>query len=148
MIFVCTGNICRSPIAEYMLREQLGPDSDWVVSSAGVMAGRGASASSLGVHVMQEVGVDMKDHVSSPMSQELVDAASVIVVMAGAHAEQLEYLFPNSRDKIFLLKSFDSDAIESDLEDPIGATVDVYRSVREQIKRAMPGLIGFLNEQG
>jgi protein-tyrosine-phosphatase len=148
VVFVCTGNICRSPIAEYMLRDCMGEDSGWTVSSASVMSGMGAPASAHAVEVMEEEGVDMHKHRSMPLSPDLIDLASVIVVMTGGHAEQIEYSFPVAREKVFLLTSFDENAVNRDIADPIGATIDVYRTVRDDISKAMPGLIAFLRELG
>ncbi len=148
VVFVCTGNICRSPIAEYMLRDHMGEDSGWTVSSAGVMSGMGAPASVHAVQVMEEEGVDMHKHRSMPLSSDLIDLASVLVVMTGGHAEQIEHLFPEAREKVFLLTSFDENAVNRDIADPIGATIDVYRTVRDDILKAMPGLIAFLRELG
>ncbi|OVE75315.1 hypothetical protein BVX97_05050 [bacterium E08(2017)] len=146
VVFVCTGNICRSPMAEYMLRESLGEHSNCQVSSAGVMTGFGAPASTLGVHVMSEIGLDASQHRSMPLTDEVVDRASVIVVMTQGHADQVEQMFPHAKEKIFLLSSFDDNAQYKDVADPIGSTVEVYRSVRDQISNAMPGLVSFLKE--
>jgi glycine hydroxymethyltransferase len=148
IVFVCTGNICRSPIAEYMLRNRMGEDSEWTVSSASVMLGMGMPVSAHAVQVMDEEGVDMHKHRSMPLSPDLIDLASVIVVMTGAHAEQIEHSFPEAREKVFLLTSFDENAVDRDIADPIGASIDVYRNVRDDISKAMPGLIAFLRELG
>lgn len=148
IVFVCTGNICRSPIAEYLLRDRFGDDMTWTVSSAGVMAGLGSPASSLGVHVMDEVGIDMKKHRSMPLTDELIDLVSVIVVMTDAHAQQVREQFPAAKEKVFLMTSFDEESGPRDVADPIGTTIDIYRSVRDQCGRAMPGLMAFLRELG
>lgn len=135
-------------MAEYMLRDRLGEGSIWTVSSAGAMASVGSPASSLGVHAMAEMGIDMQKHRSMPLTKELVDLASVIVVMTETHADQIRYWFPEAKQKIFLLKSFDENAVDKDVVDPIGTTIEVYRSVRDDISEAIPGLEAFLQELG
>lgn len=144
IVFVCTGNICRSPMAEYLLRDRLGGDSGWEVASAGVMAGRGMPASRSGAEVLAGKGIDMGPHTSRPLDAELVDDATLIVVMTTSHREQVLQLFPSAREKVFLLKSFDSAGNDEDVDDPIGATIDVYHRICGEIESALPGLIEFM----
>lgn len=143
-MFVCTGNICRSPMAEYLLRDRLGADTEWNVVSAGVAAGRGMPASRSGVAVLAERGIDMNPHVSRPLDAELAEQAELIVVMTGSHRAQVLHMFPSAHEKVFLLKSFDSDRAEGDVEDPIGSTIDVYHRICGEIESALPGLVEFM----
>ncbi|MBN2302566.1 MAG: low molecular weight protein arginine phosphatase [Lentisphaerae bacterium] len=144
VLFVCTGNVCRSPMAEYLLRTRLDGSSGWCVTSAGVVAGAGMSASAPAVHVMQEIGIDMTSHRSRSLTVELVDSATLIVVMTMAHRDQIRVFFPNALQKVFLLKSFSGS--NGDIDDPIGSSVSCYRAVRNEIDNAMPDLIGFMKE--
>ena len=105
IIFVCTGNICRSPMAEYLLRERLGPKTPWQVQSAGVVAPLGVAASHAAVVVLDELGIDLTPHTSQPLTTELVDAASVVVVMSASHLQQVRVIYANVYEKTFLLKS-------------------------------------------
>ncbi len=148
VVFVCTGNICRSPMAEYMFREHIkSSHPDWLVCSAGVMAGRGAPASRFGVKVLREISIEMKHHRSQPMTADLVDRAAVIVVMTAAHRDILCEQYPQSEPKIKLLKSFDPAADGVDVMDPIGLSKDVYRYIRDEIGSAMWGLERELNDE-
>jgi protein-tyrosine-phosphatase len=142
IIFVCTGNICRSPMAEYLLRDALGADSDWEVSSAGTFAGNGMAASRAAVDVLAELGIDGSKHRSSFLDRELVDASTVIVVMTSGHKQHISLMFPDVEEKVFLLKSFSKE--KGDVRDPIGASTDVYRYIRDEILEAVPELVTFL----
>jgi protein-tyrosine-phosphatase len=73
VLFVCTGNICRSPMAEYMFRRHLESQPGWKSRSAGVMAGYGAPASRYAVKAAREIAIDMREHRSQPVTRELVD---------------------------------------------------------------------------
>jgi protein-tyrosine-phosphatase len=130
-------------MAEYLLRERLGTDTEWQVSSAGVCAVDGLPASTAAVDAMRESGIDMDAHRSRPLSRELADSADVIVVMTTPHGEHVRLLAPGSAEKVVPLGLFDPDA-DGDVEDPIGLSPQVYRDVRSRIERAMPNLLSFL----
>ena len=143
-MFVCTGNVCRSPMAEYLLRHRLLPDSEWVVCSAGTSAGFGMPASGFAESVLREKRIDLSPHQSRPLTRELVDAASLIVVMTSGHRDFIRAIYPDATEKIFLLKSFDPIG-GGDIDDPIGLTVDTYRQIRDDIDRALPGMMSFMD---
>ena len=143
LVFVCTGNICRSPMAEYLLKSRLGPDTDWEVCSVGTHAGYGMRASDSAVETLREKGIDLSLHRSQPVTRELVDAASLIVVMTATHRDSIRAAYPDAAEKVFLLKSFDP-INGGDIDDPIGSTTDVYRDIGGEIDRALPGLIIFM----
>ena len=143
VMFVCTGNLCRSPMAEYMLRERLGWYTGWVVSSAGTHASSGLPATRFAVQALKESGITLGPHLSRPVNGELVDDASLIVVMTAGHRDWLMAAYPRAKEKIFLLKSFDPQG-SGDIVDPIGSTEGTYRSVRDEIENALPGLVSFM----
>ncbi len=145
IVFVCTGNVCRSPMAEYLLRAHSGLDRGWDVCSAGLAAGFGIPASREAVDVMREKGIDITAHSSRPLSGDLVAAAALVVVMTRDHQRMMDMLHPEATGKVRLLKSFDPDAERSDLRDPIGMSHDVYRAIRNEIEQALPGLIAHLD---
>jgi L-threonylcarbamoyladenylate synthase len=146
ILFVCTGNICRSPMAEYLLRRWLGPASPWDVQSAGLAAGAGMAASEGAVTAPREKGIDLSPPRSQPLSRALVDAARVIVVMTRSQQSAVRRVHPEAADRVFLLKSFGYASRNDDLVDPLGSPVEAYRAARDQIDAVLPDLAIHLHE--
>jgi glycine hydroxymethyltransferase len=148
VLFVCTGNICRSPIAEGLFRRLLGNRQDIEVLSAGVHAVRGQPPSLYAVQVCEEEGADISDQRSQPLSSSLVDRATHIFAMTGAHVETIQTLFPQSADKIFLLREFEEagTTVWRDVPDPIGLGREVYEDCAQTIKNALPSVLAFVEQ--
>ena len=148
VLFVCTGNICRSPIAEGLFRRLLGNRKDIEVSSAGIHAVHGQPPSAHAIEVCAEEGVDIRELRSQPVTSALINRASHIVAMTGAHVEAISMLFPNAADKTFLLREFEETGATSwlDVPDPIGLGRDVYITCAQTIKNALPSVLAFVEE--
>lgn len=144
LLFICTGNICRSPMAEYLMRKRLGTKSPWQIGSAGINTFNGQAASPEGVEVLAEMGIDMRAHRSQRLTRDLVDDASILVVMTASHRDQIVSQYRDAREKVFLLRSFAPGNRSGDIDDPIGSPSDVYRTTRDAIDDALPGLQEFI----
>jgi protein-tyrosine phosphatase len=144
LLFVCTGNVCRSPMAEHLLRALMGPEPDWSIRSAGLQAGSGLPISTSARAALTQRGIDAGDHRSRPLTEALVDEATLIVVMTAAQRSEMQSRFPEHADKVYLLRSFAAAVEDEDIDDPIGATVDTYRRTRDEIAAALPGLLRFM----
>ena len=148
VLFVCTGNICRSPIAEGLFRRLLGNRKDIEVASAGVHAVRGQPPSLYAVQVCEEEGVDISDLRSQPLTAALVDRATHIFAMTGAHLETIHTLFPQGAEKSFLLREFEEPGttVWRDVPDPIGLGREVYEHCARTIKNALPSVLAFVEQ--
>jgi protein-tyrosine phosphatase len=126
VLFVCTGNICRSPFAEAAARQHDGVDA----TSAGTVSVTGASASPTGVAVAEELGVDMASHRAQDLTSQLVAEADVIYGMAREHVLAVRSLDPGARVELL-----DPDGAE--IPDPYGGDRAEYRASYALIQRAL-----------
>jgi glycine hydroxymethyltransferase len=149
VLFVCTGNICRSPIAEGLFRRLIANRKDMEVASAGVHAVCGQPPSLYAVQVCETEGVNIGDLRSQPLTAELIERATHIFAMTGAHLETIHMLFPQGIEKTFLLREFEEPGttVWRDVPDPIGLGREVYEDCARTIKNALPSVLAFV-EQG
>lgn len=135
ILFVCTGNTCRSPLAEVIARkvaiERGLPDVD--VASAGTSAWEGAPASDGSLLVAMERHMDLGQHRATLLSRPLVDASDLVLAMGPHHLDRAEAL--GGAGKSFLLTDYASKgAIRRGITDPVGAELDVYRATADELE--------------
>lgn len=139
LIFVCTGNTCRSPMAEGLMKKLLKEAGieDWEVSSRGTFAIKGVPAAEEAVQAMAEKGVDITGHRARPLSREDIKEADLILTMTKGHKFQIFSMFAEEVRHIHTLKEFSWGYAEKDIADPIGKPVEVYRTCAEEIEEAL-----------
>ena len=145
ILFVCTGNICRSFMAERILKKKLAENNctNIEVSSAGVYNIEGVSGDPRAVKILTEKGFDGYGHKSKLLTDEMVADADKIIVMENAHKKMIIDKYPEAEGKIFLLKSFSEDDQESykDIKDPYGLSDYFYRLCFAEIYMTLEGLV-------
>ena len=140
VLFICTGNVCRSPMAEGLLRHMAGDRVK--VASAGLGAGHGQPPSAHAIEVLGKEGIDIADIRSQPVSAHLLQQADYIFTMTRDHLDMLLLLFPEMASKTRLLR-FEEAAKggRADVTDPIGGSRATYESCKADIQRAMSHVI-------
>ena len=172
ILMVCTGNICRSPMAEVMLRDALarrGVD-DIEVMSAGTWAGFGHPATAEACQVMEGRGIALGSHRSQPVTAELLQEADLILAMTSVHAREIADVSPEALERTLLLKELVEMEVADppagaeraarlagvlaggrpeprralDLDDPMGLPVGAYERTAEYIEAGVERLVDLL----
>ena len=138
ILFLCTGDTCRGPMAAGLLRkllEDAGVGAAYDVKSAGVMTVSSLVATPESKQMGESVGVTLDRHRSTPMTTELLRKADLILGMTPLHVQLALRMEPSIRSKVHLLKEFTrSDLKKVQIDDPMGNTLEVYKKVFKEIK--------------
>lgn len=152
IVFVCTGNTCRSPMAESILRQMAKQkDLEIEVQSAGIAAVEGMAMSSHAKEVLNEKGI--KDEVfSKPLTKELIDGADLILTMTGTHKDYILNQYPDTAEKVFTLKEYvdgenNQNHSHHNIADPFGGSLEEYRQCAQQIEAACTVLVEKLSKE-
>lgn len=148
---VCTGNTCRSPMAERLLAHALsnetGPLGSLRVISAGVAARAGAAAAVNAVRILEKVGLDLSDHRSQPLTQAIVDCSVLLLGMTGEHVDIMKAHFELGEAHAARVRDFLPEKAATDVEDPVGMDLEEYAACRDSIVEAIPSVITYLRTQ-
>lgn len=148
ILFVCTGNICRSAFAHGLFTNFADEKGlrDVTSDSAGLLALPNNSATGLAQRVAEEYGVDLSKHRAKPVSKNLVDWSDLILVMEKSHQDTLLAALPEARGKILLLRHFARyGSRRRGIADPYGLSYDAYRFCFLDIEDPVSGLIEYLS---
>lgn len=136
VIFVCTANICRSPMAAALFKSILADQADrWSVASAGTWARIGDPIAQRSQFVLAERGLDARSHRSQPVSARLLESFNLILTMEQGQKEALRVEFPQIAGRVYMLSEMIG--LIYDIQDPIIQSLDDYRVTLNEINRIL-----------
>jgi len=155
IMLVCTGNTCRSPMAQGILRSMIEKDNianvEVISSGTGTLDGYPATANA--VQASKKNGIDISDHHSEAVTAELVRASDVILALAYEHYVYITESFPEADGRVFMIKAFPDHepSPELSVEDPLGLGLDEYlathRELEKELRRAWPAIKQRIDEK-
>lgn len=144
ILFVCTGNTCRSPMAEHIARK-LG-EGNITASSAGLYAYEGDLISDPALEILQtEYGIDACLHRARQLTAEMVEKADRVLTMTRAHREALRARYPQYSSRIMTL--MEAAGLEGDVYDPYGQGIEAYREAAREIEKAIREIIRRMEDE-
>ena len=141
VVTVCTGNICRSPLAEYLFRSRLEGVSA-KVSSAGIQALVNQPADGLAQEIAQTHGLDLSPHLGRQVEKSVLEEHELVLVMEDHHRDYIRSRFPQVSGKVFLLGKWEE---EMQIPDPYKKSPDFFKVVYSQIDRSVAHWVNRMN---
>jgi len=147
IIFICTANMCRSPMAEGILKHRLSElaREDILVSSMGTHAVEGNPATELAINVCRQNNIDISSHKSRHLIAEELAKSDLIFVMEPIHKEFLHVFFPQVYQQTFLLGCWPGkESRKGIIKDPVGGEFEIYQKAFQSLKNHIDRIIPFI----
>lgn len=145
IMFVCTGNICRSPMAHYYMQKKvkdMGLEDKFLISSCGTYAVTGEPATDNAVISMKEYGVNLENHRATNIDDTDIDNYDYVITLTTQHKKNVLHYYPKLDGKVFTLKEFVLDNKKyMDIDDPWGLNIIVYKDTAKEIVENVDKLI-------
>ena len=133
ILVVCVGNICRSPMAEALLKRELREQDGFTVESAGLGALVGYPASEFSIELMDELGVDITAHRARQIHPDMVNAADLVLVMEAGHKRAIDDADATARGKVYRLCEWQDRDIDDPYRQPKAAFADALEDIKEGV---------------
>lgn len=142
ILFVCTGNLCRSVAAESLAKKNCPPDSSLFIHSAGTDAVRGRQSPQDAVEAGKKRDAPMSAHRAAPLTRDMIKQADALFIMESYHEDRVLSLAPEAKDKVFYLRSFSGDSdSQLTIDDPYSMPMDTYDECFELIEKCVKNLL-------
>ncbi len=139
IMFICTGNICRSAMAHAMLEKKIKEiNKDIEVYSCGIFAENGDVSTNEAVQTMKEYDIDLKKHKATNIQNSNIKDMDIILCATTAHKNNVINMYPELKEKIFTMKEYAGyDNNDLDIKDPWGYGIDVYKRCSKEIEECI-----------
>ena len=145
VIFICTGNICRSPMAHHYMQEKvksLNVENNFLIDSCGIYANTGERATRNAIEAIKDYGINMENHRAKNVNELNLDEYDLIITLTNQHKRILRQIYPKINDKIYTLKEYtEPDTKYIDIDDPWGFDINVYKSCAKEIVEYVDKLV-------
>lgn len=138
ILFICTGNTCRSAMAEALFRARLNDMQaedmpNWRIESAGIMAEEGLPVSKLTRAVLEQRGIDVQSHRARTINRSLVQDFDLILTLTDHHKDAVSTEYPQISDRVFMLSEMSG--VNEPVVDPYGEPLETYQQTADKIDR-------------
>lgn len=147
ILFVCTANICRSPLAVAIFQKIISerPDAaDWRIESAGTWGMDGESAAEGSIRVIEERGGDLRSHRARTVTRQLIKQFDLILTMEAGHKEALRHEYPEARSRIYQVSEMKGHRY--DISDPIGQPLESFRVTARNLDRLLGSCVSEIEQ--
>lgn len=136
VLFVCTANICRSPMAMGLMQARVTTEPElWNIASAGIWAQQGSPPAQYTRDVLRTRGIDLGEYRSRPITRDMLQNFNLILTMERNHREALRFAFPQYNSKIFMLSEMIGKT--SDIVDPVGGRLPDFEDTAREIEEIL-----------
>ena len=146
IMFICTGNICRSAMAEGMMKKLIKDNNinDIEVYSCGIYAETGDYATYNAVEAMKYYDVNIENHRATNIRDSKINEMDIILCATMSHKQSVVYLYPNLKEKVYTMKEYakiDNNKQDMDIKDPWGYDINVYENCAREISNCLDMII-------